>query len=355
MAAMLHAAPTLGPAGDFFSRIFAPFSFDDVPLTLPTRTFEGRLDLLVGDRPVSLVEVGPAHTAGDLVVHLPDDGIVFTGDILFHGGHPIVWAGPVANWIAACERIIELRPTVVVPGHGPLATPAAVADLQGLLRVLDDEARIRFDGGLSADGGGAGHRPGPLRRLGRAGAAGGQRARPLPGLRERGSRVTPSHSWARWRRSRLRLRPWMTQTQLAAAPRLRSTWTRTTETRRWVSQPGWKRGRAAEVIGGRYRLRGLLGEGGMARVFDGFDERLERPVAVKILRPQTLALPGMRKRFQQEARIAARLIHPNIVAVLDYGEDDSASYLVMERLPGTTLRDEIVTGPLPQAAGHVSS
>ncbi len=85
----------------------------------------------------------------------------------------------------------------------------------------------------------------------------------------------------------------------------------------------------------------------MARVFDGFDERLERPVAVKILRPETEALPGMRKRFQQEARISARLVHPNIVAVLDYGEDGAASYLVMERLPGRTLRDEIARGPMP--------
>jgi serine/threonine protein kinase len=105
---------------------------------------------------------------------------------------------------------------------------------------------------------------------------------------------------------------------------------------------------AAAVIGGRYRIHGLLGEGGMARVYDGFDQRLERPVAVKILRPQTLALPGMRKRFQQEARLAARLVHPNIVAVLDYGEDDSSSYLIMERLPGTTLRDEIMGGPMPR-------
>ncbi len=103
---------------------------------------------------------------------------------------------------------------------------------------------------------------------------------------------------------------------------------------------------ATGTVGSRYRICGLLGEGGMARVFDAFDDRLERPVAVKILRPATEALPGMRKRFQQEARLAARLIHPNIVAVLDYGEDDALSYLVMERLPGTTLRDEIARGPL---------
>ncbi|MGO9857628.1 MAG: MBL fold metallo-hydrolase [Acidimicrobiales bacterium] len=149
MSAMLRNAPALGPAGEFLARIFAPFSFEDVPLTLPSRTFEERLDVRVGDRPVSLLEVGPAHTAGDVVVHLPDEGIVFTGDILFHGGHPIVWAGPVANWIAACERILELAPAVVVPGHGPLATPAAVADLKGYFEFLTEEARIRFDGGMS--------------------------------------------------------------------------------------------------------------------------------------------------------------------------------------------------------------
>jgi serine/threonine-protein kinase len=105
---------------------------------------------------------------------------------------------------------------------------------------------------------------------------------------------------------------------------------------------------AAWVIGGRYRIDGLLGEGGMARVFGAFDERLGRPVAVKILRAETEELPGMRQRFQLEARIAARLVHPHIVAILDYGQDESSSYLVMERLRGTTLRDEIVRGPLSQ-------
>jgi hypothetical protein len=85
----------------------------------------------------------------------------------------------------------------------------------------------------------------------------------------------------------------------------------------------------------------------MARVFDAFDEHLEQQAAVKILRAETRALPGMRQRFQQEAVIAARLVHPHIVAVLNFGEDHASSYLVMERLPGTTLRDEIIArGPL---------
>lgn len=150
MAEVVRAAPTLGPAGEFLARIFAPFSFDDIETALPSSTFEGRLDLSLAGRPVTLLEVGPAHTAGDVVVHLPDDRVVFTGDILFHGGHPIVWAGPVANWVAACERVLQLDAAVIVPGHGPLATPSAVADLKSYFEFLTTEARLRHDAGMSA-------------------------------------------------------------------------------------------------------------------------------------------------------------------------------------------------------------
>jgi glyoxylase-like metal-dependent hydrolase (beta-lactamase superfamily II) len=55
----------------------------------------------------------------------------------------------VGNWIAACDRILELRPTVVVPGHGPVATPAAVAELRGYFEFLSAEARVRYDQGMS--------------------------------------------------------------------------------------------------------------------------------------------------------------------------------------------------------------
>jgi glyoxylase-like metal-dependent hydrolase (beta-lactamase superfamily II) len=149
LADLMRAAPDLGEIGAFIERIFGPFSFDDVELVPPTRTFDGELELRVGDRPVRLLEVGPAHTAGDVVVHLPDDGVVFTGDILFHGGHPIVWAGPVRNWIAACDRLLDLDASTVVPGHGPLATPNAVRDLKGYFEYLMTEARLRFDAGLT--------------------------------------------------------------------------------------------------------------------------------------------------------------------------------------------------------------
>lgn len=149
LADMMRAAPDLGEAGAFLQKIFGPFQFDGIETALPTRTFDGTLELRVGDRRVDLIDVGPAHTAGDVIVHLPDEGVVFTGDILFHGGHPIVWAGPVSNWVAACDRILALEPDVVVPGHGPLAGRSAVEDMRGYFGYLTSQARVRFEAGMS--------------------------------------------------------------------------------------------------------------------------------------------------------------------------------------------------------------
>ncbi|HWG72452.1 MAG TPA: serine/threonine-protein kinase [Acidimicrobiales bacterium] len=103
-----------------------------------------------------------------------------------------------------------------------------------------------------------------------------------------------------------------------------------------------------QVLAGRYRLGPLLGRGGMAEVFDAFDLRLDRPVAVKLLRPDVAAHPSMRERFEREARSAARLSHPNVVSVYDSGEEGALAFLVMERLPGRSLADMIGDGPLDQ-------
>ncbi len=110
---------------------------------------------------------------------------------------------------------------------------------------------------------------------------------------------------------------------------------------------------APELLGGRYELRGVLGRGGMAEVRDGWDIRLDRPVAVKLLHPLFLAQPDNRMRFEVEARAAAALNHPHIVSVHDSGEHDGTPYIVMERLSGQTLADVIARGPMPQP--HVRS
>ncbi|PXW33952.1 UNVERIFIED_CONTAM: serine/threonine protein kinase [Williamsia faeni] len=102
-----------------------------------------------------------------------------------------------------------------------------------------------------------------------------------------------------------------------------------------------------ETLAGRYQLRGLLGHGGMGDVYDGWDARLGRPIAVKVLRPDLAASADIRLRFESEARTAATVNHPNVVAVYDTGEDADIPFIVMERLPGRTLADEIAEGPLP--------
>src|SRR5581483_4250115 len=100
------------------------------------------------------------------------------------------------------------------------------------------------------------------------------------------------------------------------------------------------------LLGDRYRVGDLLGTGAMAEVRAAHDERLDRPVAIKILRPELSDAADARRRFEAEARAAASLSHPNIVGVYDVDDEADRPFLVMERLPGRTLADEL---PLPEA------
>jgi serine/threonine protein kinase len=103
------------------------------------------------------------------------------------------------------------------------------------------------------------------------------------------------------------------------------------------------------LLAGRYEMHGRLGLGGMAEVRDGWDTRLRRPIAIKLLHPALSAQNGILNRFDAEAHAAAALNHPNIVAVHDIGEHDGTPFIVMERLPGESLADQIACGPLSQA------
>lgn len=102
-----------------------------------------------------------------------------------------------------------------------------------------------------------------------------------------------------------------------------------------------------EVIDGRYEVGAVIGRGAMGEVRRGRDVRLGREVAVKHLRADLAADRGVRSRFEDEARAAARLSHPAIVTVFDSGEWEGVPYLVMECLSGRTLADELAGGPLP--------
>jgi glyoxylase-like metal-dependent hydrolase (beta-lactamase superfamily II) len=150
-AALLHsltASDLEGPLATFVDRAFGPFDFGGIAVPPPTRTFTGRTTVEAAGRTVELIEVGPAHTGGDVVAWVPDAGVVFTGDILFVQGTPIMWAGPIGNWVAACELVEGLGASVVVPGHGPLTDAAGVREVAGYLRFVRDGVAARHAAGM---------------------------------------------------------------------------------------------------------------------------------------------------------------------------------------------------------------
>jgi|TARA_B110000914_G_scaffold157008_1_gene138042 cyclase len=149
LVALMHA--DMGETTNrYVADAFGSFTFEGIEVPEPDRTFHGELDLRIGGHTVRLLEVGPAHTAGDLLVHLPDTNTVFCGDILFIGGTPIIWDGPVANWVAACDRILDLDCDVIVPGHGPLTDADGVRAVRGYLTWLEASCRVRHVTGMSA-------------------------------------------------------------------------------------------------------------------------------------------------------------------------------------------------------------
>ena len=150
LAEMKTAASSATEAGAFLAEIFAPFEFEGIDVAMPTLTFEHELTRRVGNKTVRLIEVGPAHTRGDVLVYVPEDRVIFTGDMLFINGHPIIWAGPVGNWIKACQLMLDLDLETVVPGHGPITDKRGVTAVKEYLEYVEREARRRFDAGMSA-------------------------------------------------------------------------------------------------------------------------------------------------------------------------------------------------------------
>jgi cyclase len=130
-------------------REFAPFDWSGVELTLPSETFEGELAIEVGGRRVELIEVGPAHTAGDAIAWAPDVSVCFAADVLFIGCTPITWAGPLAGWLAAIDRISSLGAATFVPGHGPVCDQGAVDLLRQYLEWARSEGGALLDRGVA--------------------------------------------------------------------------------------------------------------------------------------------------------------------------------------------------------------
>jgi 2-keto-4-pentenoate hydratase/2-oxohepta-3-ene-1,7-dioic acid hydratase in catechol pathway/glyoxylase-like metal-dependent hydrolase (beta-lactamase superfamily II) len=140
----------LGPVGTPYARErFGPFDFSGITVRNADRTFDHELVVDVGGRHVNLLDLGPAHTAADTVVHVPDAGVLYAGDLLFIGCTPIVWAGPISNWVAACDTMIALDAPTVVPGHGPITDPDGIRAVRGYIVHVADQAEAAHRQGLS--------------------------------------------------------------------------------------------------------------------------------------------------------------------------------------------------------------
>ena len=141
-----------GIVGDYIWKIHGPpFDFEGVDPVRPNRTFRGHMNLKVGDKDVRLIEVGPAHTEGDTLVHVPANKTIYTGDIVFVDNTPVIWAGPVENWFVAIDLILSMDVDIVVPGHGPITDKSGVRKVGEYLSFVREEARKHFDAGLDVE------------------------------------------------------------------------------------------------------------------------------------------------------------------------------------------------------------
>jgi glyoxylase-like metal-dependent hydrolase (beta-lactamase superfamily II) len=148
LAGLREAADATGGVG-YVSRAFAPFDFSGIDVVPPTVTFDDKLTLHDDGIEVLLLYFGPCHTLGDVAVWVPDDRVLFAGDLAFIGSTPLVWEGSLVNWIATVERLLELEPEVIVPGHGPVTDAEGLRSMESYLRMVVTEGSKLKDAGLS--------------------------------------------------------------------------------------------------------------------------------------------------------------------------------------------------------------
>lgn len=151
--ALSRAPGRVGAVARRMHEQFAPFAWRGVRLRTADRVLEASETLSVGGRAVAgatldaggrtvrVLDLGPTHTAADAVVHVPDAGVVFTGDLLFIGVTPIVWHGPIETWLTALETLLALDAEVFVPGHGPPCGRREVEEVAAYWQWLGDGVR----------------------------------------------------------------------------------------------------------------------------------------------------------------------------------------------------------------------
>ena len=154
--ALVAGGDPASPLGWYLARHFGAFDWSATEPVQPTLMFQGELELRVGEHPVHVIGLPPAHTGGDLIVHLPRQRAVFSGDVIFSsttafpGDHPVHWAGPLQNVVDACARVLETGAEIVIPGHGPVLDRAGVHEHIAHLRYVQERAHALHTAGVPA-------------------------------------------------------------------------------------------------------------------------------------------------------------------------------------------------------------
>lgn len=136
-------------AGLGTTALWPDVEWGDLQVTPPEVTFQERLDLWVDGLKVELLYLGPAHTTNDIVVWLPERGLVFAGDLIFKGGTPFMLMGSITGSLKALQAIRALGPETIVPGHGPVCGPEAISEVESYVRFVQETAERGFRAGLS--------------------------------------------------------------------------------------------------------------------------------------------------------------------------------------------------------------
>jgi len=131
-------------------QLLQDYNFDGIKLVLPTTVFDERHVLDLDGTEVHILFVGPCHQAGDTIVHVPKEGVVFAGDVLFRLCTPMGWTGSYAKWLMILDLILSLNPKVIVPGHGPVCGIEGVKEMKAYLEYLRDESKRCFEQGLTS-------------------------------------------------------------------------------------------------------------------------------------------------------------------------------------------------------------
>jgi cyclase len=126
------------------------YNFDGIELVLPTTLFDTRYELDLDGTEVHLIYVGPCHQVGDTIIHVPKEGVVFAGDVLFRQCTPMGWTGSFEKWFQCLDLMIALEPKVIVPGHGPLCGVEGAIEMKQYLEYVRDESRKCFNDDMPA-------------------------------------------------------------------------------------------------------------------------------------------------------------------------------------------------------------